>query len=438
MTALASDIRSDSTSPVAERVNGVHAEWLRMPAFAEPFVKHFTLTPQDVAEPAAKTVAATKLDADLERAAKHAGWMRQGFYVAVLGTALAGQVTGATERLHIPLLAAVPAVAVLELGGVVVMTNADVRRRLGESAIGSRILSALIAAWAVAFNWLAHKDHLLGGFFAGMSALGYLVWMMHVENQRRDRLRAIGDLPAVPPKYELWSHWLMHPGVTLRARTLAKESQSPGRTPLDLYASLDAARSAIVQARRTRALSAVIGRQVRASGRTPSEAEIALTTYDLNEVAERVQDHADYARLAELIAAQIHPDAVAGRGASETAKTQVIEGVSAFADAVPDAPETHLNAPSETQSGASVQTHFELVSDAPAEPRRARPATVAKAHSGMRSADAKAVAQVRALARRAGGTPSVRRVMTELNVGAPKAKEYLRLAAESSDTEETS
>src|ERR1044071_8379307 len=78
-----------------------------------------------------------KLDADLTRATRHAAYMRQGFYLVGLLVALAGQVTGAVETLHIPLLAAIPAVGALELGGVVVLANADVRRRLGERAIRS-------------------------------------------------------------------------------------------------------------------------------------------------------------------------------------------------------------------------------------------------------------------------------------------------------------
>src|SRR5262249_12789435 len=110
------------------------------------------------------------LDADLARTVRRTSWMRQGFYIVVLLVAMAGQVTGAVEALHIPLIAAVPAVAALELGGIVVLANADVRRRLGERATFSRILSAAIAAWAVTFNWLAHTNHLLGGFYAGMSA----------------------------------------------------------------------------------------------------------------------------------------------------------------------------------------------------------------------------------------------------------------------------
>src|SRR3954447_4724456 len=166
--------------------------------------------------------------------------MRQLFYFVVLIVALAGQVSGAVEALGIPLIWAIPAVGALELGGIVVLANADVRRRLGERATASRVLYAAIAGFAVAFNWLAHDNKLLAGFFAGMSLLGYLVWLMHTENQRRDRLRATGDLPPTTPAYELIEHWARHPWLTLRARSLAKANPELG-----LYDSLTQAREQI-------------------------------------------------------------------------------------------------------------------------------------------------------------------------------------------------
>src|SRR3954454_2605478 len=183
-------------------------------------------------------VAEGDLDADLVRSVKQASFMRQGFYVVVLLVALAGQVSGAVEALGIPLIWAIPAVGALELGGIVILANADVRRRLGEKATASRVLSVAIAGFAVAFNWLAHSNKLLAGFFAGMSALGYLVWLMHTENQRRDRLRATRDLPAVVPAYEIIGHWMRHPWLTLRAKNLAKADSRLG-----LYSSIAAAKA---------------------------------------------------------------------------------------------------------------------------------------------------------------------------------------------------
>ncbi len=253
-------------------------------------------------------VAEGELDASLVRSVRRASWMRQGFYVVVLIVAMAGQVTGAVEALHIPLVAAVPAVAALELGGIVVLANADVRRRLGERAIASRLLSVAIAAWAVAFNWLAHGNHLLGGFYAGMSALGYAVWLMHTENQRRDRLRAKGDLPPTTPAYEIWSHWLRHPLLTMRAKSLAKEDPRLG-----LYASIAAARAEVRRERRTAAIAKVLHRKIRAAV-DPTTADIAVQVYDLDEIAGRLADRADYGGLTALIAADLTPARLAING----------------------------------------------------------------------------------------------------------------------------
>jgi hypothetical protein len=246
-------------------------------------------------------VAEHVLDDHLARTLRRTSYMRQGFYVVVLLVALAGQVSGAVETLHIPVAAAAPAVGALELGGIVVLANADVRRRLGERAIASRLLSAAIAAGAVAFNWLAHANHLLGAFFAGMSALGYLVWLMHTENQRRDRLRVKGDLPPTSPAYEVVEHWLRHPWLTHRARAMAKADPRLG-----LYESLAAARAEVRRERRQAAISKVLHRKIR-SAVDPKTADIAIAVYDLDEIATRLADGADYDGLTALIAADLAP-----------------------------------------------------------------------------------------------------------------------------------
>ncbi|WP_244235851.1 hypothetical protein [Micromonospora inaquosa] len=243
------------------------------------------------------------MDADLATAVRQAAWIRQVFYVLVLLVALVGQVTGAVQTLGVPVAVAVPAVAALELGGVVVMTNADVRRRLGERAIGSRLLSAAIAAGAVTFNWAAHPDHLAGGFYAGMSALGYLVWLMHAGNQRRDRLRVTGGLPPTPPAYEAFGHWICHPIVTSRARSIAKADG------LDLYESLAVARTAIARRRRDTAIAKVLHRKIRTAV-DPTTADIAVHVYDLDEIAARLAATADYNGLTTLLAADLAPERI--------------------------------------------------------------------------------------------------------------------------------
>ncbi|WP_346533249.1 hypothetical protein [Micromonospora sp. DPT] len=240
-------------------------------------------------------------DAELAKAVRHVAVLRTGFYVVVLLIALGGQVSGAMERLGMPWYIALPAVGALELGGVVVLANADVRRRLGEPAILSRVLSAGIATAAVAFNWLAHSNHLEGGFYAGMSLLGYLVWLMNTENQRRDRLRARRQLPPTTPAYEPVGHWLRRPWLTRRARSLAKAD--PG---LGLYGSLDAARAQIRAERRQAALSKVLHRKI-SRALDATTADIAVAVYDLDEIARRLAEQADYDGLTALIAADLAP-----------------------------------------------------------------------------------------------------------------------------------
>ncbi|MDG4817013.1 MULTISPECIES: hypothetical protein [unclassified Micromonospora] len=240
------------------------------------------------------------LDADVLKAVRRAAWTRQAFYALVLAVALIGQVTGAAQTLDVPLIIAIPAVATLELGGVVVMADANVRRRLGERALASRLLSAAIAASAVTFNWAAHPDHLLGGFYAAMSALGYLVWLLHAGNQRRDRLRATGNLPPTPPAYEVIGHWLRHPAITLRARTIAKADG------LDLYDSLRHARATIEREHRNAAIAKVLHRKIRAALDTTT-ADIAVRVYDLDEVADRLTATADYNEITNLLAADLTP-----------------------------------------------------------------------------------------------------------------------------------
>ncbi|MEV4511566.1 hypothetical protein AB0K00_21645 [Dactylosporangium sp. NPDC049525] len=245
------------------------------------------------------------IDAELLRAVRRATLTRRVFYLIVIIVALAGQASGAVQTLHIPLLWAIPAVAALELGGVVILSNADVRRRLGERATGSRILSALIAAGAVVFNWTSHPQPLHGGFFAGMSALGYLVWSTDAGNARRDRLRAHGALPPTTPAYEPLGHWLRHPQLTHRARSLAKANPQLG-----LFASIAAANAQLDAERRRKAIATVLHRKIRANV-DPATADIAVAVYDLNEIANRLADRADYETLTDLIARDLAPPQLA-------------------------------------------------------------------------------------------------------------------------------
>jgi hypothetical protein len=293
---------------------------------------------------AAANDAVDTVDADLRRAIRRTTLIRQWFYAVVLLVALAGQVSGAMRVLSIPMVWAIPAVAGIELGGVVVLASADVRRRLGERATASRLLSALIACWAVAFNWLAHPDHLVGGFYVAMSALGYLVWLIHTEAQRRDRLRATGDLPPTTPAYPIAEHWLRHPLLTSRAKSLAKAD--PG---LGLYGSLAAARDQIRHQRRRRAIAAVLHRKIRAAV-DPLTADIATSVYDLDEIATRLAAQADYQTLTALIGADLAPARLAA--ASTTPAEHTPSGPARTTGLAPSAPSSATDPPpDEAQHG---------------------------------------------------------------------------------------
>lgn len=255
---------------------------------------------------------------------KAAGYLGGAFYTVVLATAWAGQTLAAVTWLDVPWPIAALAVSALELGGVALAARADFRRRLNETAVGARLLSAAVAGFAVAFNWLGHADHLQGAFFAGMSALGYGVWLINAGDRRRDQLRTEGKLPPPPPSYERWQ-WIQHPLVTWRARGMAKADPSLGT-----YGSLTAARQQIRVERRTRAIARVLNRKV-ADAAGPRIADIAVNVYDLDEIAVRLAGTADYDGLTALIAADLTPDRLT-EPAPDTAATETADTTEPAAD----------------------------------------------------------------------------------------------------------
>lgn len=231
----------------------------------------------------------------------------RAFYLTVLLLALAGQSLAAREWLGWPLLLAIVAVAAVEFGGVVLSMHADQRRQLGERAAAARILSAAVAAGAVAVNWFGHDDRMQGAFFAGMSALGYLVWLVDTGARRREQLRAARMLPPTPPAYGM--QWLRHPSLTARARRLALESPDLG-----LYGSLAAATAQAKAERRQVALAAALRTKVVDALGDPVMATIATTTFDLDEIARRLAASADYDGLTALLGADLAPARLAGGG----------------------------------------------------------------------------------------------------------------------------
>ncbi|MET7395642.1 hypothetical protein ABZS66_19340 [Dactylosporangium sp. NPDC005572] len=227
------------------------------------------------------------------------------FYVAVVLIALAGQAIGAVEWLGWPLLAALAAVGALEFGGVVISQHALQRQQLGERAIAARIGSAAVAGFAVAFNWLGHDDKLVAGFFAGMSALGYGVWLLDSAARRRDQLRQLGMLAAVPPAFGA-ARWIRHPWQTRAARALAIETPALG-----LHGSIAAAAAARRRDARHAAIAVLLRRKL-SQGRDRVAAELAIATYDLDEIAARLAAGADYDGLTALLSAELTAARVAG------------------------------------------------------------------------------------------------------------------------------
>lgn len=252
----------------------------------------------------ANAAVAEELDADLAAAVRRTAVMRRLFYAAVLAVALYGTATGAVAQFGLPWWVAIGGIFALELGGVVFLSNAEVRRRLGEHASLSRLLGAAVAGAAATFNVLTHRNLLLGGFFALMSVLGFLAWWLDVENKRRDRLRARGQLAAATPSYELWGHWLRHPVVTRRARGFAKAYPQLG-----LYGSLEATLITMRREKRNAALADALRTRIRAAvGK--DMADIAVLTFDMDEVASRLRDGADYDGLTALLGSELTAERV--------------------------------------------------------------------------------------------------------------------------------
>ena len=264
-----------------------------------------------------RTSKGAEYDAELEETNKTTNTIRKVFYVAVLIVALGGQTTGAVEVLGVPWWAALAAVAVLELGGVVIMRIAEVRRRLGESAVFVMALAFAVGTFATVFNWVAHENHKAGAFFAFMSGLGFLVWVVSTEHRRRDRLRENGQMSDLPPSYEFVTHWLRHPWITLRARSMAKAKPSLGLT-----GSLFHAERAMRRDRRLKGISRVLAKKIRKAV-DPVTASIAINVYDLDRIAEELERQADYVGLTDLIAADLLPSRIA---AHQTVKVESIVG----------------------------------------------------------------------------------------------------------------
>lgn len=225
--------------------------------------------------------------------------MNRVFYAVVVGISLAGATESAADWLHWWVWVALLAVGAVELGGVVLSVHALRRMELGERAIWARLLSAAVAGGAVAINFFGHQ----GGpayFFGGMSALGYGVWLMDSGARRRDALRDQEKLAPTAPVYGMWS-WMRHPLLTMRARALALRTPELGK-----FGSLTEAVEQARAEKRAAAIASALRTRI-ANHVDPTMATIAVNTYDLDKIAQRLADGADYDGLTSLLSTELLP-----------------------------------------------------------------------------------------------------------------------------------
>ena len=228
------------------------------------------------------------------------------FYLAMAGLALYGQSDGLMTWLGITRLAALAVGLAIELLAAVLLGFADWRRTdRGEQAIAARLLSVAVALGVAALNWYGH-DTSVGQrmLFTGASLAGYAVWTLHSNARRRDALRAANRLAAQPPVFGV-AAWLRAPKTVWRARQLATADPA-----LSVHTAIGQARTELATEARQRAIAAALRRKLSRSLDATS-AEIAMVSYDLDEVAARLAASVDYARLTGLLAADIHADRIA-------------------------------------------------------------------------------------------------------------------------------
>lgn len=260
-----------------------------------------------------------------------AGRALKAFYVAVLAVALVGSTQGVKGWIDWVTPAAFGAVLLAEVGSVALSIFADNRRQKGERALVARMLSAGVAGGAIAVQLRGHADpagHItsVGVFFAGFSALGYVTYLLDSAAKRRDALRKAGKLAEPPPAYGAYQ-WVRHPWLTAHARRLAVANaevrlvecitsaeqggkSQPTTELLGRAASLALAAATIREEKRTAAIGSALRRRI-AAGVDPTMAKIAVNTFDLSQVADRLAKSADYPALTGLLAAELTPTRIA-------------------------------------------------------------------------------------------------------------------------------
>jgi hypothetical protein len=232
------------------------------------------------------------------------------FYSAAALTSVVGSALGAMSKIPWPpgyftppvefFVAAVP-VSVIELGGVVAAALGDVRRQLGERALGYRFISGSIAVGAVIWQLYSHDFHWYGWAFGAFSIIAYAMYLLHSASRRRDSLRGKKRMAELAPVYPLWMR-IRHPQVVRLATSLAREDSK-----MTLFESLHEAESELAERRRHRTIAKALKVAIKGAYKDPQAAEIALATYDLNSLAEKIAGNADYEGWAAVISKNLSP-----------------------------------------------------------------------------------------------------------------------------------
>lgn len=237
------------------------------------------------------------------------------YYLVTLTVAGVGGGTALAMHLGWTLPGGLTAMAVFELGGVVLATFREQRRRVGEHAVVAGVMSLVVAATAVMINFFGHAiDPATGQLksggallpaivFAATSANAYAVYILISAARARDARRRAGLTVRITPLYGVMQ-WVMHPRVTACARA---RSRDDARLTAD--SSLAAERASRRDVERTRQIAAELERLIaaRVGWRL---ARIATLTYDLPRVAAGVRDAADYEALTHLIARQLTAECI--------------------------------------------------------------------------------------------------------------------------------
>jgi len=310
------------------------------------------------------------------------------FYLAMAGLALYGQSDGLMAWLGIDRLAALAVGFAVELLAAVLLGFADWRRTdRGEQAVAARVLSVAVALGVAALNFYGH-DTSVGQrmLFTGASLAGYAVWTLHSNARRRDALRAAGRLAAQPPVFGL-AAWLRAPKTVWRARQLA--TADPG---LSVHAAIAQARTELATEARQKAIAAALRRKL-ARSLDSTSADIAMVSYDLDEVAARLAKTVDYGRLTGLLAADIHADRIAEGRTGKRRTTPATPGADRIDDA--DKPQATTQAASRrkppakadasTRIRAAIQAHPDATQADIARIARVNDRTVRRVVSALRA-----------------------------------------------------